>query len=446
MSPGILLRDILGPFLLCFTESVFCIWLCGAKKASSVLQRLWPLWLFLFSLVYILGSYFLYSLLAGETGNLNLLYSFVLRYAIFMAATFFFTDLHGVGRFYVASLLLVTYDLSRMLLGRISILLFETDYIMGGLFPAFLLAHALLFLFRIPFIALVRRKTASIIGSMQNFSQTFLLVLPALPFLLLREYARYIAVQPGNMTPAYFFFTVFTGLCALANIIAGGYIVHRKHLREIAFLESLMDKQQEQHAALQNAMESVDRSYHDLRHTLHGIEAMEDVSEIKAYARALIGGIQDYSLFASTGNPAIDVILSEKHRQCREKDVRLHFHVEIAGWERVHRADIAVLFGNALDNALEGAAECEDPSLRCVEMRVNEVNEILIARFENGFQHTLQRDGESFHSTKANPYKHGYGIKSIRAVAARYDGEVDIQTENGSFILTILIPRAQTPN
>ena len=43
-------------------------------------------------------------------------------------------------------------------------------------------------------------------------------------------------------------------------------------------------------------------------------------------------------------------------------------------------------------------------------------------------------------TTKADRGNHGYGVKSIRSIVSKYDGELSISMEDQVFCLQILIP------
>ena len=46
-------------------------------------------------------------------------------------------------------------------------------------------------------------------------------------------------------------------------------------------------------------------------------------------------------------------------------------------------------------------------------------------------------------TTKAEKSEHGYGMKSIREIAEKYNGTVSAKIEGDIFTLTIMIPMAE---
>jgi sensor histidine kinase regulating citrate/malate metabolism len=59
--------------------------------------------------------------------------------------------------------------------------------------------------------------------------------------------------------------------------------------------------------------------------------------------------------------------------------------------------------------------------------------------------HNLIKRQSRFLSTKSDSEEHGYGLQSIEMVVKKYGGEMDINTDNGTFILSVIIPFSQNP-
>ena len=57
------------------------------------------------------------------------------------------------------------------------------------------------------------------------------------------------------------------------------------------------------------------------------------------------------------------------------------------------------------------------------------------------YEDELKTDGENDVTTKGDKRYHGWGIKSIRYTADRYDGAVYINTDNNWFDIKIAIPK-----
>lgn len=105
--------------------------------------------------------------------------------------------------------------------------------------------------------------------------------------------------------------------------------------------------------------------------------------------------------------------------------------------------DIATLFGNALDNAIEASRRVEDPSKRLVKLALHARGEMTVIRVENWYSGVVQKDSAgNLVTVKSDRSRHGFGVKSIRWTARKYGGEVSTSFDGQWFTLTILLPRA----
>ena len=105
--------------------------------------------------------------------------------------------------------------------------------------------------------------------------------------------------------------------------------------------------------------------------------------------------------------------------------------------------DIASLFGNALDNAIEATSKLPNADQRLIKLALYAQNQFTVVRIENYYDSRLKKDADgNLRTTKRDDrHRHGFGVKSIRHIAQQYGGEVTIRTEDHWFVLTVLIPR-----
>lgn len=96
--------------------------------------------------------------------------------------------------------------------------------------------------------------------------------------------------------------------------------------------------------------------------------------------------------------------------------------------------------GNALDNAIESSRMIPNVEHRVVRVTVREAHGAAFIQVENYYDHPIHSAGDELRTTKKDTANHGFGLRSIRAIAERYGGTLDIETQEGKFLLSILIP------
>jgi hypothetical protein len=429
-----------APVFLCCSDMLLLFYLCGGTRETVRKKKLWGLWFFL-CLFTLASTQFM---LNGKTGQEAKAFAFYLvRFLLFFIFTGLCTDLHFNASCYMIILVMVSMDVCLIAFVRTSLFVFRIDYLVNG--PIWLRAinHVLLLSIKIVVAYTIKRRTKTQIFGIESFFQAVAIILPAIPYFYLRDYARWFSIPPAETPWSVHFVTLLCGICAITNMILSENYSYQIRQNEKLHMEGIIRKQHDQYKTMLNNIEGVNRKYHDLRHILRGIDSMDSIDEIKTYVQGVEGEIKDYELIYNlynTGNKTIDIIFSEKKRVCYERNIQLHIHAEGQGWGQVSDMDAATIFGNALDNAIESVEPIEDQRLKLIDVRIGVMNEMLVARFENHYIHELQMDKEKLLSTKMDRENHGYGLKSIELTVKKYGGDVDVKAKDGVFVLTVIIP------
>jgi sensor histidine kinase regulating citrate/malate metabolism len=96
--------------------------------------------------------------------------------------------------------------------------------------------------------------------------------------------------------------------------------------------------------------------------------------------------------------------------------------------------DLYTLFGNALDNAIEANRKL-DAAGRFIELQIYKKKGLVMVQIANPFCGTLAMEGALPRTTKEDKNRHGFGVKSIREIIEKYDGVMEITTEQQVFVL-----------
>ena len=103
--------------------------------------------------------------------------------------------------------------------------------------------------------------------------------------------------------------------------------------------------------------------------------------------------------------------------------------------------DLYTLLGNALENAIESASQVENPQKRFLSVNIWRKERMAFLKIENYCETEPHfQNGLPVTTKNNNSFEHGYGMRSIRSVVRRYDGELKISTMNHVFTLSVLLP------
>lgn len=189
--------------------------------------------------------------------------------------------------------------------------------------------------------------------------------------------------------------------------------------------------------------------YHDMKNHLLVLEnVMADTEPAASFTenvstdsvhpsiRHLRQQMESYENYYRTGNPYLDVIIRDKAKTAREKQIDFTAILHFADGSFLDPLDISTIFGNALDNAIE-ASEKLAVSRRVVSVKARRIHDMLVIAVENNALPDADASGKT---TKEDALFHGFGLSNIRAAAEKYDGQCTVKCEGGVFVLKVMIP------
>lgn len=182
----------------------------------------------------------------------------------------------------------------------------------------------------------------------------------------------------------------------------------------------------------------VNQKYHDLKHQIHWLRDNTHSEEKRKALDAMEEEIQVYELRVNTDNKVLDAILTAAAQSAWEQKIQLHCFVDGKAVEFMSSIDISTLFGNALDNAIEAVRQVEDPNGRIIDVIVSRKNNFTSICVRNPYVGNLKMHNGFPLTTKSNTDDHGFGVRSIQSIVAKYDGSVSVHHDGGIFELRIL--------
>jgi hypothetical protein len=432
-----LLKIYFAPLFMSCSDMLLLFYLCGGTWEYIQKKKNWGWWFGLF-IIPMVGSQFIFN---GKTNpQANFFFFYMAHFILLLVFSAKCTDTHSSARYYLVILSVLADDICLIIFISITRSLFGIDYIDTGPFPIIILSYFLLLAMKIGVTVLIKKQTREQIYGIESVYQALIIMLPAMPYFFLRSYAYFFRLNPLEVPLVIHYIDILCGVCALINMIMSERLSYQIRQNELLRMENLINKQHDNYLNSLNSVEAVNRKYHDLRHILRGIDSMQSMQDIKLFIKTVEGEIMDYELICNTGNKTLDIILSERMRESKGKGIQMHVHADGQGWDSIKDADIATIFGNALDNAIESTESSDDNAMRLIDVRTGRLNDMLIARFENPFNHVLEKKQTKLISTKDDKQNHGYGLQSIELTVKKYSGEMDIKTDNGTFTLTVIIP------
>lgn len=202
-------------------------------------------------------------------------------------------------------------------------------------------------------------------------------------------------------------------------------------------VNKLMQSQYQQYQEYKQSSELVNQHFHDLKHQLTILALEDDPQKRRKYLDEISNDIHLYDVGVKTGNKIADVILTRKNAYCKQHQITFTCIANGALLNMINTMDLCSLLGNSLDNAIENVEKIDDPEKRLINMRIVKKGQMVLYQVEN-FTTATQDFDDLPKTTKKDKSRHGYGLKSIRHIAGKYNGTMTVSIKHHWFRLTVL--------
>jgi hypothetical protein len=237
--------------------------------------------------------------------------------------------------------------------------------------------------------------------------------------------------------PLYGIGSLFCFLFIIQFLYSKNTMYIRELEKENEFKIDKMQKQFEYYQSKQADEERVKSIYHDMKNHLLVLQNKENNEESQKMIKELQKQIENYENYEHTGNSFLDIIIKDKLKIAKEKQIDLMVVIDFKDIDFIKPLDISTIFGNSIDNAIEGVEKVSKEN-RVILVKAGKVNNFISIVVENNYNENEKLGNRR--TTKKDNFLHGYGISNIRNAVEKYNGTCTITKENGKFTLKILIP------
>ena len=196
--------------------------------------------------------------------------------------------------------------------------------------------------------------------------------------------------------------------------------------------------QASQYAALSSYIRETRRLRHDFRQHLRvlgGLAAQGDMAALTEYLKEVGGAERDEVRFIFA-NPSLNALAGYYDTMARERGVKLEWSVSMPAELNISDAELCVLLGNLVENAVDGALTLPEGK-RSAKVICRMSGDLLCIIVENGYDGQMRRKKDGFASTKHAG--ESYGLESVKATVDRYHGSLTVDAEEGIFRVNLLM-------
>lgn len=231
-------------------------------------------------------------------------------------------------------------------------------------------------------------------------------------------------------------FSLYAIVCCTLALLMQHYLFNLVEVeKQRAVLAQIRQEEQKQYQISRGASEQLHIIYHDLKHKLSMLQQRLPGEEVDAMKDAL----DSYSATYQTGLDALDVVLDEKRMFAMGKGITLTFMGNGEDLAFMSQMEIYSMFSNLLENAIAAVDQISTPEKKVISLVVERKGQLVSLNVINYMEETELTYTDSLPNStkKEEPGFHGYGLRSVRAIAKKYGGEITVSTMEDIFMINI---------
>lgn len=198
-----------------------------------------------------------------------------------------------------------------------------------------------------------------------------------------------------------------------------------------------------QNRMLSKSLEDTERAFDLWRESIHNyknniitlaqLTEQGKTAEVKEYLKDEIQQLGIKMNYAMTGNKVIDAVLATKKNSAEHKGINFYANGNIPDKCVIGDIDFTNIIGNLLDNAIEAAEKVEKGNVSIV---IKPQKKFIIIKVKNSYD---GNKNNKLKTTKKDKEYHGIGLKSIKRIVEKYQGEFELEFKEKEVEATVLL-------
>lgn len=218
------------------------------------------------------------------------------------------------------------------------------------------------------------------------------------------------------------------------------YIFYKMIDKRIAnYQNDLIKKQYTEVENIYKEMRGWRHDYHNHIQTMKAYLELGKYEDMKEYLNDLDKDLTSIDRVLKTGNIMVDAILNTKLSLAINQGINIKAKATVPKNLKVLDIDLSVIIGNLMDNAMEAAIKITNPEDRFIRVYIREMKGQLYISITNSVGGQVKKVGLGYITTKLTK-NHGFGLKRIDSIVAKYSGFINRQNEEGVFATEIMLP------
>lgn len=223
------------------------------------------------------------------------------------------------------------------------------------------------------------------------------------------------------------------GCCYLCTYMA-------KIVRSDMELETIQ-YQRSYYQELENNQQTVRRMRHDMKNHLGVVETLLRDGKYEMAHKYLHDLDQEFTSHTRIycEDPVINAVLNVKFQKAETEKIACQYQVDIKGQLPLEDIELCTLLANTLDNAIEASIKITDVRKRKISLKVRCMNGNISCEIMNAKNNQIIEKNGLFETDKSDRCSHGLGLRSVKQIVNKHNGEIKIEYTDDIFKVIIFI-------
>lgn len=230
-------------------------------------------------------------------------------------------------------------------------------------------------------------------------------------------------------------------LILISNIIV--YYIHELTLKtnqkytDILLTQQKYDNTVEYYNLLKQQNENTGLLIHDIKKHLNSIRMLssKNNADIKNYIDNIFDEFNITNFINYCNNPLLNLITYRYYEICKSNGIKFEVNIQNSKLNFMSEPDITALFDNILENAVEAAKQTDEKLIK-FSIDIRNTNFMIISVTNSSHINPLTASSGNIVTSKSDPRLHGFGLKSIRRIIKKYDGNLEMSYDDSENTFT----------
>lgn len=220
------------------------------------------------------------------------------------------------------------------------------------------------------------------------------------------------------------------------------FFMQTKRQSEIIGSQELLKSQvvalSRQTEAIHDSMKQTRILKHDMRHYLKAVSTLLRNGEIEKaldFLESIDSDMEKSNLKQFCENPVVNAILSFYAEQAQREGITVKITADIHQSIAIKDTELSVVLANAMENAIHACVRIPPDQKREITVTCVSSPKFALEVANTCINAAFDQEGKPMSSEEG----HGFGTKSIEAVAHQYNALLDYELEDGIFRMRLLI-------